>query len=282
MYNLSVQNKYGEVLGLTNNPNYAITEIDGLDPPESTINMTRNAGADGSEYNSSYVNSRQITITMYINSPAEQNRINLYRYFKSKFPVRLFYENDSRNVYIDGYVQKIDIAFFNKKQTAQVVINCPKPYFNNVNENVQEFINVIALFEFPFSIPKEGQEFSKIMPYIEKSIINNGDVETGVIITIRATGKIVNPKIYNVETREYFILNIELQDGDEITINTIRGEKAATLYRGGVSDGIVGYLAEGSTWFQLTPGDNIFTMDADAMAENMQLTFTLVDQFEGV
>lgn len=282
MFTLIVQNKYGEQLELTNSSNYAITDIDGLDPPDATINMTRNAGADGSEYNSSYANNRQITITLYINSPAEANRINLYKYFKSKFPVRLFYENDSRNVYIDGYVQSVQISFFNKKQTAQIVINCPKPYFNNVVENVQNFVSVTPLFEFPFSIPEAGQEFSSIAAYIEKSIINNGDVETGVIMTIKATGNVVNPKIFNVETNDYFILNVTLQDGDEIIINTIRGEKEATLIRNGVSSGIVGYLQEGSTWFQLLPGDNVFTMAADGQVENMQLTFTLTDQFEGV
>lgn len=282
MYTFIVENQYGEQMELTHNPAYSISSIDGLDPPDATINTTKNAGADGSEYNSSYANDRVITITLYINMPAETNRINLYRYFKSKFPTRLYYSNGSRNVYIDGYVQSVQVNFFEKKQTAQITINCPKPYFNTVSENVQEFSSIESLFEFPFSIPESGIPFSTISSYTEKSIINYGDVETGVIISLKANGAVVNPKIYNVLTKEYFNLNISLQDGDEIIINTRRGEKSVSLTRAGVTSGIVGLLQDGSTWFQLSPGDNVFTIDADSMVENISLTFTVIDQFEGV
>ena len=79
MYSLSVENTYGDILELTNNPAYCITNVDGIDPPDATINTARNAGADGSVFNSAYMNNRTITITMAINGPAEANRIELYR-----------------------------------------------------------------------------------------------------------------------------------------------------------------------------------------------------------
>ena len=77
MYTLIAQNKYGEQLELTRNEAYVIESIEGLDPPDAVINTTRNANTDGSVFNSSYVDNRQITITMAINGPAEANRINL-------------------------------------------------------------------------------------------------------------------------------------------------------------------------------------------------------------
>lgn len=282
MFTLIAQNKYGEQMELTHNSAYSITEIDGIDPPDATINTTRNAGADGSVFNSAYINDRTITITLAINYPAEENRIALYQYFKAKSAVRLYYQNATRNVYIDGYVESMQIAFFEKKQTAQIVIFCPQPLFNGNNENIQEMATVDALFEFPFSIPEEGIEFSSIAVYVEKSIINNGDIETGTIITIQATGSVTNPQIYNLDTGESMILNINLVAGDVITINTRRGEKSITLLRSGTTTNIIGSLAEGSSWFQLVPGDNIFTVNADALPENMLVTFTIIDQYQGV
>lgn len=282
MFTLIAQNKYGEQLELTHNDAYNITEIDGLDPPDATINTTKNAGADGSVFNSAYMNNRTITITLVINAPVETNRLNLYRYFKSKFPVTLYYTNASRDVYIGGYVQSMSVGFFDKKQTVQIVIFCPQPHFNGVNESIQEFANVESLFEFPFSIPAAGVEFSSILVYVEKSIINNGDIDTGVIIFIKTTGQVVNPKIYNVDTRESLILNITLQDGDLVTINTRHGEKSITLLRNGVTSNLIGSLADGSTWFDLVPGDNLFTIAADSLVENMVVTFSIVDQYEGV
>ena len=43
------------------------------------------------------------------------------------------------------------------------------------------------------------------------------------------------------------------------------------------------YLVQGSTWFQLTLGDNVFTFTADDDGrESMEVIFTNTDKFEGV
>lgn len=281
MYTLIVQNKYGQQLELTHNEAYVIEEIDGLDPPEATINTTRNANADGSVFNSSYVNDRQIIITMAVNSPAEANRIQLYKYFKNKYPLRLFYKNSTRDVYIDGYCQKINIEMFNKKQIAQIIIRCPEPFLKSVQDEMIDFSAIQADFEFPFSI-ESPIEFGEIQLNEEKDLINSGDVETGVTITLRARGSVTNPRIYNIETNEYFKLNITMQQGDEIVINTEKKQKSVKLTRAGVTSNIIGNLASGSTWFQLNPGDNIFSVTADSNPENMDAYCVLTDQFEGV
>lgn len=282
MYILKVRNKYDEMLELTNNPAYEISSIDGFDPPEATINTSKNANYDGEVYNSSFMNSRQVTITMAINGPAETNRINLYRYFKSKSPVRLFYKTESRDVYIDGYVKSMQIGFFEKKQTVQIVVECPRPQLNGSAEDIQEFSSIESLFEFPFSIEEAGVPFSNIILAQEKSIINHGDLETGVKIKIRAMGHIVTPKIFNVETAERIVLNTTLEPADEVDINTIQGEKEITLTRNGVVTNLIGALDFSSTWIQMQPGDNVFTVAADSGAEYLQVTFTMVNQFEGV
>ena len=282
MFTLIAENQQGEQIELTHNENYVISEIVGLDPPEATLNMTKNAGADGSVFNSAYSNDRQITITLVMNAPAETNRINLYRWFKPKYEVKLYYHNSTRNVYISGYVQNIDIGFFERKQTMQIVIDCPQPYFRGYYDDIQEFNSVVPLFEFPFSIAEEGIPFSELRLNVEKNIINQGDVNTGVIIKIRASGTIRTPKIYNVGTGEYYILDYSLQSGDEVTINTRSGEKAVKLLRNGVESVLIGYLRAGSTWFEMLPGDNVYTIAADSGLEYMFVTFNVIDQYEGV
>lgn len=281
MFTFIAQNKYGQQLELTHNDAYVIESIDGLDPPDAQINTTKNANDDGSVYNSSYVDNRVITITLAINGPAEANRINLYKYFKSKMPVRLYYSNDTRDVYIDGYVQRMPIGFFEKKQIVQIIIFCPKPFFNGSENEVVDFSSVNPLFEFPFSI-EEPIPFSELLIEQEKDIINNGDVETGVLIIMRARGNLTNPTIYNVETNEYFTLNVSMVEGDEIQINTKKKEKSVVKISNGVTTNIIGNLKNGSTWFQLNPGDNIFTTTAATNPENLDTYCIITDQFEGV
>lgn len=282
MYTLIAENKYGEQLEITNNPRYVITDIDGLYPPEGVINTTQVANMDGSVFNSSHINDRVITITMAINGPAEANRLLLYRYFKTKYPVRFYYKNGVRDVYIDGYVSKFSVEYFEKKQTAQIEISCPMTLFRAVKESVTEFANIENMFVFPFAIEVAGIPFSEIALGEQKTIINGGDVETGVIIKLNALGTVLNPKIYNVDTSDRMTLSVEMQAGDEITINTRKKEKSITLLRDGVQTNIVGKLDARSTWFNLIPGDNIFTYEADEFPEHLQCIFIINNQFEGV
>ena len=78
MYQCWIENEYGEKLELTNNKNYTIYQIDGLQPPDATINMSKVANADGALFNSSSTNERNVVLYMTIEDDCEENRINLY------------------------------------------------------------------------------------------------------------------------------------------------------------------------------------------------------------
>ena len=282
MFTLIVENNYKERLELTHNEAYGIQDILGLDPPDAVINTTHNAGFDGSIFNSSYMTARVITITLAINGPAESHRINLYRYFKSKMPVRLYYRNATRDVYIDGYTRTVSIQFFAKKQVAQIVVECPRPAFNQATPAIQEMANIQSRFEFPFSIAEPGIPFSEILGETETDIINDGDLETGAAIKLTAQGEVGTPQIFNTLTGESMIFDLDLETGDEINIDTRQGQKKATLTREGVTSSIIGKMRYGSDWFVLTPGDNIFTITAASGGEFLLATFTVTAQFEGV
>lgn len=282
MYTLSVKNQYGEVLQLTQNDAYSIKSVIGLDPPDAIINTTRNAGQDGSRYNSSYLDNRVITITLAVNYPAEANRIQLYKYFRSKLPVTLYYSNGSRDVFINGYVQSMQVAYFDKKETVQITILCPDTLFSGQGYGYANMSNILDEFEFPFSIAEEGIPFSDILAAQEKNVINYGDIETGALITIEARGTVENPEIFNSETAAYMMIQTDLEEGDLVTINTRPGQKSITLNRAGVITSLIGSLTEGSTWLQLLPGDNIFGAYADTGLEYMDVNFEVIYKYQGV
>ena len=283
MYTLSVQNKYGEQLELTNNESYVISEIDGLDPPEAVINSTRNVNADGSIFNNSYLTNRQIIITLAINQPAETNRINLYKYIKNKYPIRIYYENDTRKVYIDGYVKNFEINFFGIKQIAQITIICVNPYFLADSENETELSEVEALFEFPFETP-EPIPFSEVGEDVQFVVMNNGDVETGAVFEIHVQGgSVTNPMIYNVETNEFIGFNMTLNAGDSLVINTKTKEKSAMYYPvNAAGQSALGHMMFNSTWLQLVSGANYFGISANSNTDRITVTVTSTDKFEGV
>jgi hypothetical protein len=282
MFKLKVQNKYGELLELSQNPNYVIKLIDGIDPPDAVINTARNANADGSVFNSAYVDNRTITITLAINQPTEANRIALYKYFKSKYPVTLYYENDSRNVKISGYVQQVPVQYFAKKELFQVTILCVNPYFEGVEQETTMIDSAEALFEFPFEI-ESPIAFSEQNEIHEEVVVNNGDIETGALFILHAKGTVVNPSIVNMDTNEVFAFNVTLSMGDEIRLNTVVKQKSVLLYKAnGTVQNLIGSVYAGASWFQLRPSGNVFSILATSGLSNLDAAIYSSDKYQGV
>ena len=88
MYSLKVENHRKDTLELTNNPNYTVYKIEGLNPPPAVINSSVNTTSDGSKINNTRLESRNIVIYTTIEGDVEANRINLYKYFPVKKTVR--------------------------------------------------------------------------------------------------------------------------------------------------------------------------------------------------
>lgn len=282
MYSLKVENDRGDALELTNNSNYTVYKIEGLNPPQATINASVNTTTDGSNINSVRLGNRNIVIYTTISGDVEVNRINLYKYFPVKKTVKLYFSNGARDIYIEGVVELIECDLFTNKQIAQISIVCPKPYFKDVNDLITVFGDVVNMFKFPFSIPKSGVELSSVSVNQRRKIINSGDVETGVVIKLFATGTVENPIIYDVLNRTQLKLNFTMLPSDTIVINTNVGEKSIELIRDGVTTNAMGYMAQDSTWFILEAGDNVYTYDADSGNSNLQLTFTTSILYSGV
>ena len=282
MFEVSVENKRGNKINFVQNENYAITSITGLGSPDAAINTVNVGSFDGERFNSSRVGMRNIVITIAILGDIEKNRIALYKIFKSKQWIRFYYKNKSRDVYIDGYIENAPVSLFTQNQEVQVSILCTEPYFKNAEEIINDMSLIIDAFSFPFAIEDEGTIFSEHVEVSEKIVMNEGEVKNGMTIELKATGTVLNPKIFNRETSEFFGLNFTMQAGDFITVSTIKGAKTVYLLRNGIESNIFNNIMKDITWLQLEPGDNVFTFEAESGAEFLEVSFKHRDNYEGV
>lgn len=282
MYELKVTNNRGEVLNLSSDPNYNVVKIEGLNPPQATVNSATNSTQDGSSVNSVRVESRNIVLYVYLNGDLDTTRLKLYKYFPIKRTVTLNYKTDTREVLIDGIVQLIECDLFTQRQIAQISLICPQPFFRDVEDLISTFGDVSPLFEFPFDMEESGEPISELTPNQRKSIVNAGEIATGVIIKLSAKGNVVNPTLYNVLAGTQMSFNITLQTSDELIINTNVGSKSVTLLRGGVESNALGYMSPDSDWFILENGDNLFTYEADSGTSNLEITFRSAVLYGGV
>lgn len=283
MYTLIAQHEYGEQLELTNNPSYVITNIDGLNPPDAIINVLQRAGHDGSVFNSAFVDNRQIIINIAINNPACENRNRLFRFFRTARRTRLIYRNDYHAVYIDGYVQNAPVEYFGQKQVIQITLICPDPFWHGLVEIEGTTDGIESSFEFPFSIDENDPiPFSEYHSGGGAFLWNPGSVESGIIVTITASGSVTNPTVYHVQTDTFFKVNTSLQSGDTLIIDTMTDEKSVKRIRSGVTTNLIAYIDGGSTWINAIPGDNQFILLADSGSANMMAEIRFTTNIEGV
>lgn len=300
MFKCKIENIKNNVLTLTQDEsNYQVLSITGLNPPKAQINTSTIAGLDGSKFNSSKLESRNIVITLKINGDIEANRIKLYKYFTTKEWCKFYYENDHRNVYIDCRVENFECDLFTNDETAQISLICPQPYFKDMETIIDDISKALAAFEFPFAYGSKGAtnpqitpdsstdnaiEFSTIDTSKITNIYNDSESETGVIIKIDVLGTISDIRIKNTQTGESFILKYSFLENDRIVVNTNKGQKSVVLTRNGVTSNLFTAIRKGSTFFQLTIGDNFFGYTADNGSNDdlVHITFEHYNVYRGV
>lgn len=261
MFECKIENLRNNVLTLTQRESdFQVYDIQGLNPPKAQINVSKIAGIDGSKFNSSKLEERNIVLYIKLNGDIERNRILLYTYFPTREWCKFYYKNGCRDVYIEGYVETVEVTSFTSNEVMQVSIVCPNPYFKAAAEIVDDISKALARFKFPFSIKVDNPiPFSTIDSSKITDVYNNSETETGVIIEANVRGTVTSLEIKNTQTGESMKLNHSFIKHDIIIINTNKTEKSIKLIRNGVESNIFTSIRKGSTFFQLSLGDNYFS-----------------------
>lgn len=275
MFTLKIKNANGETFELTHNSeNYLITDIQGLTRPQAAINTSTGGALDGTFFNSSRVEQRNLVITVELHGDIEANRQQLYSICSINKPCTIFFKNKNRDVQIIGYVETLEGDLFTSDEKMQISIICPRPYFEDLNAIYTELSETVRLFEFPFSIEESAPiPFSEIVDYPLCTVKNSGDVECGCKMAVEVIGSVTGLTIHNSTTQKFFGLNYSFTAGDTITIDTISGEMGVSLLRSGVVTNLLNYVTEGSTWIKLALGDNDFTFTTTTGDDAVRVTF---------
>ena len=286
MFTAKIENSSGDILTLTGNePVYQVIKITGLNPPKAQINTTSIVGLDGARFNSAKLDTRNIVLTVRINGDVETNRLNLYRYFRTKEPCTFYYANDTLDVSINGYVENVECDLFTNNELAQISIICPYPYFKSISQIIADSSNVLGLFVFPFSINiDEPIAISELQTSGDVEVYNSSESETGAIIEINVFDTVNTIQINNVVTGDILKLVYSFLSGDKIVVNTTKGQKSISLIRNGVLTNIFSALQQGSSFFQLVSGMNLFEYTADGVSasDDISILFRYFSEYRGV
>lgn len=284
---------------------FIIIKIDGIGPGKATVTKNDSKVYDGGTITSARLPSRNIKMEiqfLWVNS-IEDVRHKSYKYFPLKKPITLIFETDTRTVEIEGIVESNEPDIFSSEESTNISIICPDPYFYASGENARsktEFSGINAMFEIPSdtgysneSLTEALTEISTLYVQSERGIMNHGEVDIGVVISIKPLAIVKGIlTISNVTLGQNMSFDLnkiktitenDFHLGDELVINTLRGKKSVTLVREGKNYNALSCIDTRTDWIYLTSGENTFTYYLDGEGiEDLQFSVTNSILYEGV
>jgi hypothetical protein len=229
--------------------NFAVMDVQGLDPVKANIVTSNFSQMDGVQYQASRREMRNIFFRIRILSnpgglSVQDLRKQLYEYLLPKSNVKLMFVQDGTNFYsIEGQVESFDSPIFVKEPEAIISILCFDP----------DFYEEDASLQFGVSVSNSSVQNVNLEYF--------GEIDTGFKFTLTATTTVENITLVNnlpdgsVRKME-FVDSPLLISGDVFEVNTVPGNKYVRRIRSNVSTSILYTLSRTSDWLKLYPGVN--------------------------
>jgi phage-related protein len=282
MEQITFINSRDESIVLGNDWPYIVTKIEGTGAVPIDIQTQKSPFQDGVSYIDNVLEPRPISIELMVvaGNQAEmaERRRKLINIFNPKLgPGKLIYELGNIKKEIDAISELAPVFphagdFSDVMQPGLIQLFCPSPFWLDVFETSKEIVTWIGGLKFPLVLPTK---FS-LAGQRTVNIINDGDIETPVIIEIRGTAN--NPKIANKTTGEFIKINRTLLAGDVLTITTHFGSKGVEIN----GTNALHYIDLASTFFNLHPGDNVIEFSSESVNDDAGVKISFKRRYVGV
>lgn len=249
----------------------------------------KGSGQDGSRYIGSDLDESELTLEISVKGkdPAEyaRNKSRLRRIFNPTLGEGcLVYNNGEKDIQIKCVPEKIPNPKDKSKiyGVCSIALTANDPYWKDLQELKKEIALWVPNFSFPLELSADGIEIGYRSEILTANVYNDGDVESGMRIELKALATVVNPSFVNISTQEFIKLNTTMVKGQVITISTYYGEKRITSKLAGIESNLFNSIAQGSKFLQLEPGDNLFRYDADTGVDYLSVSIYHKDRYLGV
>lgn len=124
--------------------------------------------------------------------------------------------------------------------------------------------------EFPLMVSKEGNELGLVKDGLK---IDNVFEYSEMVIKFKANENVKNPIIYNYKTKEFIKVNINMKQGDIISIATSFYKTKASLYTKNEKHEVIDItdkLEINTSYFYISVGNNTYFIDSEKGIENLE------------
>lgn len=289
MQKIIFKNNRGQSITLGNSRPFILEKIEGTGSPNTTILSSKAPGQDGKSYHGSLLEERILPITgAIVGTDTEdmyRKRQLLCSIFNSKVEGQITYTNNAGEHTIKCVVENSP-TFKDKVGNIQkflIQLYCPNPFWMDIKESKKEIALWMGDFHFPLIILPEGIIMGHRISNLIVNVFNKGDVECGMRIEFKALATVVNPSLFDVNTRKFLKVKRTLQAGDKLVVNTSFGNKKVEIIRSnGTKENVFNWIDLQSEFLQLQVGDNLFRYDAEKGLDNLEMALYYKPLYIGV
>jgi len=288
MAKLTYTNERGQSLTFGDAAPLLVTKIDGLGSPQNEIYRQKSPYQDGATVTHTVLGERELVLEGVIlasRQDRQKYRQVLLQTFNPKSRGTLVYENGSVRKKIKCVPELAPSFPSNMQMNYQqffITLLCPNPFWQDVERTKAEIAIWWGALEFPLELVADGIELGFREPSLIVNIYNPGDVPCGMEIRFKALATVVNPSLFNVNTREFLKINKTMTAEEVLKVTTHFGNKRVESHLNGVTSNAFNWLDLGSTFLQLDPGDNLLRYDADEGLDNLEVDIYYTPQYLGV
>lgn len=275
---LKIVDSKGQELILSKSRPFLLEGVSGIG---LTSNISMMSGAfDGVNVTGINIKEKTLNITGAIVSSTkgdmQKERARLIGFLNpNKGAFKLIYKINGHTKKLTVNIQRVDFKeSVLRLQKFQIQVLAPFPFWENVNEKRKEIALWTKDAYFPLVATKEKPiVFGHRVSNLICNIFNDGDVETGMRIQLKALATVVNPSVLNIYTKEFIKIIQTLQAGDVLEITTYINNKRIEVHKSdGTVKNVLNWMTLDSEFLQLKVGDNTFRYDAESGIDNIEMT----------
>lgn len=267
-------NANGDTLTFDYAHGYLINKPKGIDTININLSQAQGINQVGSTVQSTTVQARPVTVSgLVVGGVARKDA--LMAIVRPDIPGKLYADD----YFIDVYVTATPTVEANKNlANFQFSLLAAYPYWQKGNKVTTSLWGVEKLFKFPWNISRTYQ-FGQLMEEQFLNILNSGQVPVPFTATFTATETVENPKITNVQTGEFLLINKTIEPGETVVVENTHGK---TYVTSSVDGSIRGALDFDSNLFRLAVGDNVLKPEADSGLSYLDIQITFAPEKTGV
>ena len=286
-------NENGDTLTFEYDFGFVINKPEGIDTVAVSHSEAQGINQVGSTFQSSNVQSRPVTINgILVGDFQVENKTRLLSVIRPDLSAKLYaddYYLEVRPTATPSIEPKPSFSrfqfsllaaypYWRKDDSSAIAVRSIQKAFRLAHIDRTDPDNPIRVPEWYINDPNKYR-FGEIVQSLFVTVTNAGQVPVPYTVTFTATDDVVNPKLIEVATNEFLLLNKSMVAGEKVVVE-ITHER--TFVNSSVDGECRGALDLGSSFYRLKVGDNVIKPEATSGRSALQIDIAFATEIVGV